>query len=621
MNNESAFLVGEWRVEPARNLLVGPGGEERLTPRTMAVLLCLVEHAGQVVSRDDFSERVWSPAVVTDDALTRCISELRRAFGDSSSRPRFVETIPKRGYRLIAPVELTVQQAESIPAQQPSPGGKGRIRRPAGWAILVFVLVTVSAAIWWSGAGDGGGQGGFDDQTGIAVMPFRTIGPEPSVPLAEGMHYDLLSRLSALPELRVIASDAVARYRDGDWASGEVASALDVDWILAGTVQGEGERVQVNAQLIEAASESHLWARTYRRDLDPGNLFALQGEMIEDIARSLAEQFGGGRDETDPERAPTQNLEAYTLFTRARTMLARRSAIDMQQAVELFESAIGFDPDYAIARAALADAVILMAWYDYGDREALLGRARAEAELALEADPELARPRVVLGLYRLMAERDLPGALEQLERAREKNPVFIGWLGYVQAVAGSLDQAILLARESLRSSPRTPGFEYTLGLFEYFDGNLERALELARSARTHSPAYVHAHLLEGWILLAQGAPEAAAAAIGRGVELSTGAPTPELETALAIARQRAGQPVDMMALEWRLREAEAWFDLALIEWEQGRRDDAFDTISKVDWTDIETLHARHSPLLSDLRRHPRFGAVLERINESWGIQG
>ena len=620
MSSNSEFLLRDWRVDPDRNLLIGPDGPVRLTPRTMAVLNLLAERAGQVVSRDEFSERIWHPTVVTDDALNRCISELRRAFGDNASAPRFIETIPKRGYRLIAPVQAdapaeTADETSEVERelQPPVPRGGpalGWRRLAAGTGAILLILVAALVLQPFNASPSD------PMEQGIAVLPFQTIGAEPTLPLADGMHYDLLSRLSAIPSLRVISSSSVARYRERDWTTAGIAHDLQVEWILEGTVQQQGERIRVNAQLINADRDAHQWARTYRRDLSAGNLFALQSEIIEDIARSLSAEVGLEH----ADQAPTRNLEAYTLFTRARTLLAKRSAIDMAQAISLFEAALDIDPDYAQAWAAIGDAFMLMAYYDHGDRDALITQARNAADRALELDPNQARARVVLGVARLINDRDVPGALTLLQRAWELDRKFNGWLGYTQAVAGNLDSALDHARDLYRADPFSAGALYTLAQMEFLSGELDSALEHTLAARRQSPSYARAHLLEAQILLAQTHHAKALTALERGLAHSPAATRNDFRTWQVITRLRDGQSVETETLSARLTEQADWFNLGILQWESGQTATAFQTLASTPWRDIETLDLRFSPLLTSLRSDTRYAELRKSLDQSWGLE-
>jgi DNA-binding winged helix-turn-helix (wHTH) protein/TolB-like protein len=622
MTKNSEFLLRDWRVDPDRNRLIGPDGPVRLTPRTMAVLLLMAERAGQVVSRDQFSEQIWHPTVVTDDALNRCISELRRAFGDNTRAPRFIETIPKRGYRLVAPVkadapaattdeasEVTEELQPPVPPSDFTPSWP-RLAAVAGGIFLILVAALLLQRF----------NASQDDPTdqGIAVLPFQTIGTEPTLPLADGMHYDLLSRLSAIPTLRVISSSSVARYGQRDWTTAEIAADLQVGWILHGTVQQQGDRIQVNAQLINADRDAHQWARTYRRDLSADNLFALQGELIEDIARSLSAEVGFESAE-QPSQAPTRNLEAYTLFTRARTLLAKRSAVDMAQAIALFEAALNIDPGYAQAWAALADAHALMAYYDYGEPEALIARARESANRALDLEPDQARAHVVLGIARLIGARDVPGALALLQRARELDRQFTGWLGWTRAVAGELQSALDHARDLYRSDPLSAGALYTLAQMEFLSGELDSALEHTCAARRQSPGYARAHLLEAQILLSLSQHAEALAALERGLAHSPIATRNDFRTWQVVARLRDGQPVDAEALSAQLTEQADWFNLGILQWESGQSAAAFQTLASTPWSDIETLDLRFNPLLALLRSDPRYVELQKSLDQWWGL--
>jgi len=448
---DAGFRLLQWQVRPDQNRLLGNGSDIRLSPRAMEVLVCLAERAGQVVTRDDFSERVWRPAIVTDDALTRCISELRRSLGDRAGDPRFIETIPKRGYRLVAQVSALDPDTQESDSSATSTGevaedrAAGTRRRPVS-------------------------------RNSIAVLPFqtigqtigRTIGADSAAPLADGIHQDLLTRLSVVPGLKVISSTSVRRYRDTELAIPDIAAQLGVVWIVEGAVQQAGEHLQVNAQLIDAARDHHLWARTYRQPCSAENLFAIQAEIMEDIAASLETTLDTGH-RRRAEHMATDNLEAYAHYMQGRSFLDTRTEPGMRQALVYFRTALEQDRDYALAWVGVADALMLL--YDYYDRgplEAVRTEVEKALSRALEIDPELAAAHASSGLFHMshaafgpLRAKGLDGseAVRRLHYAVELQPGYAeahNWLSWVLQLLGHADEALDCAARSIELNPLSP---------------------------------------------------------------------------------------------------------------------------------------------------------------------
>lgn len=242
-------------MQPNRNRISGPDGHVHLTPRAMEVLICLAEHAGEVVTRDEFSNEVWQPSVVSDHSLTSCISELRGHLGDTAGNRRFIETIPKRGYRLIGPVTLP----DPDESTQTAPG-------VTDWA--------------------NGCTPAASAMPGIAVLPFATLSPDPNHAFfASGMHEEILTHLSHIGDLRVISRSSMQAIAAERVTVPEIARRLGVSHVLEGTVRRDDNRVRVSAQFIEAASDAHIWAKNYDRELT--DIFAIQFEIALAIVNEL----------------------------------------------------------------------------------------------------------------------------------------------------------------------------------------------------------------------------------------------------------------------------------------------------------------------------------------------
>ena len=424
---ERAFHMRQWRVEPGRNRVIGPDGEIHLRPRTMDVLVLLAERAGEVVSRDDFAETLWQSSVVTEDSLTRIISELRKILGDSTDEPAFIETIPKRGYRLAAPVQWEVS-TEADPHEHVVDGerqnGRGSISgslmrhwQPLAWLLLVTTVAAMTFALHRTSQPDP------ELERFIAVLPFETFGVEENRSFIDGLHHDLLTRLSNIADLRVISRTSVRPYKDTLLPIPEIARELGVSWVLEGAVQQHGNEFQLNAQLIEAQSDTHVWARTYRRELTAENLFAIQADIVEDIATSMKSQLTPD-EERRIETIPTRSTQAYEFYLQAREYATRDWHVedDLNVAVQLYEQAIEEDPDFSLAYAGLSRTHMHMYWLKFDLSHERLEKGRRSLEMALAIDPDHPKVRLAEGIYHYWRFRDYERALDSLRAARQVVP-------------------------------------------------------------------------------------------------------------------------------------------------------------------------------------------------------
>ncbi|MFU8832226.1 MAG: winged helix-turn-helix domain-containing tetratricopeptide repeat protein, partial [Wenzhouxiangella sp.] len=562
----AGFRLMQWQVRPDQNRLVGNGSDIRLTPRAMEVLVCLAENAGQMVTRQDFSERVWSPAIVTDDALTRCISELRRKLGDQASRPRFIETIPKRGYRLVAPVRAIDETAPTRGKDRDESfrSGSATAKWPITPTVLLGILVLVGLASIAGRLWLGLESPATEPDQSIAVLPFENLTTDVHNPFAEGLHHELLTRLSNIADLEVISRTSVKQYRDSNQSIPEIARELNVAWVMEGAVQQVGNEILLNAQLINAASDMHAWARSYRRELTAENLFAIQTEIVDDIATAMQARLSPDEQQRVG-RVPTDNLPAYELVIRGATLLGQRTESAMRQAADLFGQAIDLDPGYADAWAQLASAQTLLAYYGHEDAEPTLSGARDNAQTALKLEPELPMAHMVLGVVHMHLDHNGPAALQALGKAHALSSEYVGWLAWMQAVAGDLDQALKLTGEQVRTSPSSPSVHMSMAFLLLADRQPDAAHEHARKARALSPGYALAWLLEGQALLVQGLHREAIAAIEAALVHASNDSKPEYQGWLAAAHARAGETQRAQELIDRIRESDEAYALGIAQ--------------------------------------------------------
>lgn len=431
---ESGFTLGPWRVEPSRNAIFQGDNEKHLENRLMQTLVFLAEHPGQVISREQFFDVVWQGLVVNEEALSRAISLLRTALADNAQKPKFIQTIPGVGYRLIAEPELDQKQeagasttndtgedfVRDIPQEKVADPGQSNFLNKSkrlnhaimATLILVFGFLAVDRFVLGpardasnveSAREQGRSQGlveSFTDNS-VAVLPFVNMSSDPEQEFfADGMTEELLNMLASVPKLRVTARTSSFFFKGKSMPVSQIAEILNVKHILEGSVRRSGDKVRITAQLVEAESDRHLWSQTYDRDLD--DIFTIQDEVAAAIVEALTDSF------EDLKMNPvsrSDSLVAFEAYRTGRLRWWRRSVSEIHEAIDLFKQAIEYDPGFAPAYAALADSWMLLV--TYGDMHIVEGSELAEPmiEKALELDPESAEAYAALGLSRLIVGR------------------------------------------------------------------------------------------------------------------------------------------------------------------------------------------------------------------------
>lgn len=623
MKIESGFRLREFRVRPSEGMIEGPDGEVHVAPRSMAVLVHLAKHPGEVITRDAFAKAVWQPAIVTDDALNSCISELRRAVGDPASKPRFIKTIPKRGYQLVAPVEPLEDEPEAVSATGGSTqAGPNRSRTYALLAMLVVVLAL--ALIVFRPANPPVSQ-----DASIAVLPFKPIGAGMPAPIADGIHHDLLTRLSGLTALKVISSTSVQRYQDTSLSIPEIARELGVAWIVEGSVQQAGEHIQINAQLIDAVDDHHLWARTYREPYSAENFFAIQSQIIDDIARSLETVL-----DENPHVEPTapENLEAYSRYVQGRSFLDTRTLPGMQQALVYFRDALERDPDYALAWVGVADVLMLLYdYYDYAPPESVRPEVEKALNQALEIDPELAEAHASMGLYHMShsndgplraAGLDGPQAVRSLKRAVELRPGYAeahNWLSWVLQLLGYADEALASANTAIELNPLSPETIHNVMSSNMALGHYGRAIREARRFEELGIFDTSPQLYEAVALHHLGRFDEAVALLE---DLEVAWAGAGARAALAVAEVARGNSARAETLLDDIEITGDWFAVALVQAALGRHDEALASLERINqwgqWPAL-VMHFFYPKVLAPLRAEPEFDRIAAAMHAYFGL--
>lgn len=454
----------------------------------------------------------------------------------------------------------------------------------------------------------------------IAVLPFENLsGSEDTEPFAAGLHGDLLTELSRISALTVIARTSMLRYRGTSKPAPEIARELGVGTVVEGAVQSAGGRLRLNVQVIDAESGSNRWAERYDRELTVDNLFDLQGELARKIARAVrakltpAERERGGRE-------PTGNLEAYRLYAQGRAFLDQRTESGMRCSLGYFERAVELDPDYALAWVGLADALALLHDYGYEAAGRSLPRAEEAVHRALRLDPVLAESHASLGLLH-SSRREGAAAIRELRRAVQLRPSYAeahNWLSWNSLVLGYPGEALESATRAVELDPLSPEAVSNLSWSYLVTGEPEAALREARRVCELSPEWTSGPFLEALALYHLGRHRKAMSLLrDLRVEWAGSGPT----ATLALASAASGDHAQARALMLELESAGEPFSAALIELALGENERAFELFAAVDrwdyWSAL-SLHHFFPDLLAPLRADPLYDRMRRDMDRRWG---
>lgn len=458
----------------------------------------------------------------------------------------------------------------------------------------------------------------------VAVLPFENLsGSQDAEPFTLGLHDDLLTELSRISALTVIARTSVLRYRGTDRTIPEIARELGVGTIIEGGVQAADGRLRLNVQVIDAATAAHRWAERYDRELSARSIFELQGELAREIAGALEAQLTG-RERTRVDGDRTRDLEAYRLCVQGRALLDQRTPAAMLRSVAYFQRAIDRDDEYALAWAGMADALSLLEFYHHdppaGATDALVAALRA-----VELGPELGQAHASLGIIRSI-RRQGAAALPALERAIELAPSHAeahAWLGWLRLLRGEPGRALPSARRAVELDPLAPAFRAYLAETCLAAGRADEALAEAARARELQPEYGLAHFIEGLVQYHAGRPAEAEEALLAAAERVPPEGVPrhaEVHAAIAVVRAAAGEPAAARARLARIDGAAHPFSRGLALAALGDLEDAVAAFERVrTWDSFAVDHYRYffPRELGPLRSELRFTRLVEAIDRTW----
>lgn len=642
-NGDSVIRFGLYEVDVRAGQLRKHGMRVKLQDQPFHILAVFLENPGALVTREQLRQRLWPDGTFVDfdNSLNAAINKLREALGDSADNPRYVETLPRRGYRFIAPVEKVSTQPTPVtpaaPAITPAPSkakdglaaqaaaaaaGRARSRLSSRvWRVAGVVLIAAAITGGYFISQFREPASASSGKIMMAVLPFQNLSGDAAQDyFSDGLTDEMIAQLGRLhpSRLGVIARSSSMRYKNSAKPIREIGNELGVRYALEGTVRRSGSRVRVTAQLVAVHDQSQLWSETYERDIN--DVLAIQQDVAGHIVNSLLlELLPAGHSVTG--KPSTSSAAAFEDYLQGRYLWSRRTTEGVKKALEYFQKAIEKDPNYALAYTGIADSY--MVW---GGRLAgvpanvAYPRAREAALRALQLDDSLAEAHATLAGVRFEYDWDFAGAEKSMRRAIELNPAYASahqWYAEQLAAMGRHEEAIAESRRALALEPYSLSINLVYGQMLLYARQYDAALEQFRKLSELDPKFVtaDAHLArvyrmknmpqqwyESWRkqVVASGANEAQLAEYER-------------------AFQQGGMPA---ALRLRIKHLEPVIDkyyggayvMVRMHAVLGENDQALRWLERAaQQRDDFVTHITVDPELDGLRRDPRFQNLLRRI--------
>jgi TolB-like protein/DNA-binding winged helix-turn-helix (wHTH) protein/Flp pilus assembly protein TadD len=572
-----------FEVDLDAGILRKRGARIRLRDQPFQVLASLLEHSGQVVTRDELRRRLWRDDVFVDfdNCLNIAIARLRTALGDSAERPRFIETLPKRGYRFIGKV-----------SPLPPAAGPGLVRRPR---LVVLPFLNLS--------GDAAQEYFSDAMTDELITVLANLAPE---------------------QLAVIARTTAMHYKGSRKDVARIGREIGVDYVVEGALHHTEEQVAVNVQLIQTGDQAHLFARRYKAELR--DIFRMQSSIAQDIAAHIPSTAGKARGE-QVTRKPSENLAAYNEYIKGRYEMWKWTPESVAKAKQHFETALAWDPRFALACDALANLYGYLGMWGFLPPNEMEPLRWFYGLRAFELDPMLAEPRTHVAYHPekthhedaysynwLEAERDMACARD----LNPNSPIIRVRHSTVLLVLGNIEEAVAELQRALEFDPLSPEVRFWLAWVLFCGRQYEQALMQARKLVELEPEQHFAYMVLGLACLGMQRFEESVAAHKKAAELS--GEFPLVLGWLGLTFGLGGYTEEARGVLARLRvigtkrfvlpTSFAWLHLGL-----GEIDDAFALMEQAVHSNDEWIHPlRTYPFLDPLRSDPRFRVLMRKLS-------
>jgi TolB-like protein/DNA-binding winged helix-turn-helix (wHTH) protein/Flp pilus assembly protein TadD len=608
---------GIYEVDPHSGELRKGGVRIKVQQQPLKLLEILLRHPGEVVTRDELRSRIWPDASYGDfdQAVNVAIAKLRAALGDSADNPRFIETIPRRGYRFIAEVSvLQPDSGEHAPAASPDSSSTLAVApspRQMGlsWKVVAFLIVllggvTLVVMRWRNHAAASVSSSG--PIRSLAVLPLENLSGDAQDYFADGMTDELITDLAQIDALRVISRTSVMPYRDTRKTLPQIARELNVDAVVEGTVLRSGDQVRITAQLIQAAIDKHLWAQSYEGDVR--DTLSLQKQ----VARTIADQI---RIELTPHeqavlrKVQAVNPEAYEDYLKGRFFFNKRNSGERAQFY--FQQAIEKDPNYAPPYAGLADI------YQLSDNPRL---ARESIQKALELDNQLAEAHNSLAELLYIFDRDWTGAEREFKRALELGSNYAPahhWYSIYLALLGRKQEALTEAQKAYALDPLSPVVGANLAKILEETGQYDEAIHQAKTTLEVEPNSAVTHAVLGVIYEDKKLYPDAITEYKTALQL--GGPPGEMRGRVGYIYAVTGDSSNAKKVIGELKQlwpghAHAALDIAVVDAGLGQKDEAMDWLEKANEKEVgDLIGIGNDPRFAVLQGDERFKSLAKQV--------
>jgi TolB-like protein/DNA-binding winged helix-turn-helix (wHTH) protein/Flp pilus assembly protein TadD len=604
----------------------------RLQEQPFLILQTLLETPGQIVTREELQKKIWpgDTFVDFDHGLHAAVNRLRQALGDAADKPRFVETVARRGYRFIGQVQVAapetpsgirvVSKEEALPRKRPA--GKSWVGPLIGFTLAIAVAaVLVFFNVW----GLRNWLFGARSFRSLAVLPLENLTGDAKLDyFADGMTEDLTTQLSKLGDLRVISHTSVMQYRGTTKPLPQVARELNVDAVVEGAVQLSGNHVRITAQLVDGRSDQHIWADDYDRDLS--DVLLLQSDVARDIAKKIDVKLTPQQQLRLAKEAHPVNPDAYQAYLLGRYYWNKRTADGLAQSGQYFQQAIQKDPNYALAYSGLSDYFAFLTLIGGPEllppKQAMI-QAKAAAVKAVQLDDSSSEAHASMAHILHNYDWDFEGAEREFRRAIELNPNYATahhWYAHLLMQIGRTDESLEQARLATELDPLSPFVNQGLARQYYLSRQYDKAIAqcqvVLQMDSTYLPARTQlalAYEQKGMLGDAVAALEQARRSAGEKTDL------PMVHALLAHAYALAGRRADaqselnvLTAIGQKRYVPPSY--VAIVYLALGDKNKAFEYLNKSYQDRSEQLlYLAVEPVVDSLRSDARFDALLKQV--------
>ena len=588
----------------------------KLQAQPFDILVLLISRRGEVVTRDELQRKLWPADTFVDfeHSVNTAVMRLRDSLGDSAESPRFIETVPRHGYRFIAPAEWPAEIDSVQEAQQESQAvgePKRRIRPLHSWTvglIITLLVLTIVPLGFRSLRNRLFARSSTPPIQSVVVMPFVNLtGDVEQDYFADGMTEALTTELGKTNVVRVISRTSAMQYKQTRKSVPQIARELNVDGVVEGSVQRASDRVSVTAQLIYAPTDRHVWAQTYERDLRDAP--AMQREVAETIAYAVQAKFTP-QDESGPANLRQVNPEAYREYLRGRFFWEQRNEEALDRSISHFDRALQIDPNFALAYAAEAEAYVPLAVMGYRAPKEPFAKAKEMATKALALDNTLPGAHNALAAVRFN-QYDWAGAEKEFKRAIELNPSYVTahlWHGYFLEALGQQSANLAERKLAQELDPLNLTAGTDVGTAYFYLGQYDKAIEEQRKTLELNPGFYKALVNLGEVYEAKAMYADAIAVYDKAGALAS------VGHAYAASGRKAEARKILRELDQESKHRYVSpYDRALIYIGLGENDQAIAWLERAEEQNVPLHHINVDQRFNSLRSDKRYQQLLRRI--------